>query len=71
MLVFPADLTPVKGVAQIGTHEAAWFLALRAIGLDAARASTLAFATHAVLFAIMVVGLGVGLLLHATRPRAR
>jgi len=34
LLIFPINLLPIKGVANFGTHEAAWFIALVIAGVS-------------------------------------
>ncbi|MDH5638153.1 MAG: hypothetical protein OEZ04_06645, partial [Nitrospinota bacterium] len=46
---FSVNLLPVKGVANFGTHETAWFIALRAFGVDPSMAALLGFGSHAVI----------------------
>jgi uncharacterized protein (TIRG00374 family) len=52
VLVFPMDLLPVRGVANLGTHEAIWFLALTAIGMPGTNAATLAVGSHILIFIV-------------------
>lgn len=37
---------PVRGVANLGSHEAGWFFALRILQVDATSAAVLSFGTH-------------------------
>jgi uncharacterized protein (TIRG00374 family) len=61
ILVFPVDLTPVKGVANFGTHEGVWFLALQVLGLEPARAATLSFASHILILVTLLTSVTVGM----------
>jgi uncharacterized membrane protein YbhN (UPF0104 family) len=60
VLVFPVDLTPVKGAANFGTHEGVWFVALRVLGVEAQRAAALSFATHLLILATLLASVAVG-----------
>ncbi|MDH5510342.1 MAG: flippase-like domain-containing protein, partial [Nitrospinota bacterium] len=49
LIGFSVNLLPVKGVANFGTHETAWFIALRAFGVDPSLAALLGFGSHVVI----------------------
>jgi uncharacterized protein (TIRG00374 family) len=53
LMLLPIQLLPVKGVANFGTHELPWFVALQLLGLNASDAAVLGFGTH-ILFLIIV-----------------
>ena len=56
--LFPISLLPIRGIANLGTHEATWVAALVALGLSLKEATTLAFSSHILfLSAILVFGL--------------
>ncbi len=58
ILVFPVNILPVKGVANIGTHETAWFISLVLLGYEDTMAANIAFGSHALmLFIILCVGM--------------
>lgn len=46
VMLVPFDLLPIKGIANLGTHEAAWVLALMLIGVGQNEATVLAFGSH-------------------------
>ena len=54
ILVFPVNLLPIKGVANIGTFEAAWFLSLTLLGFSDSLAADIAFGSHAVQLLIVI-----------------
>lgn len=54
--IIPTDLLPVKGIANLGTYEAAWFAILIAFGFSAQDAALIAFGTHAVIFLLRIAG---------------
>lgn len=62
ILVFPVNLLPIKGVANIGTHEAAWFISLMLLDFDETLAANIAISSHA-LFLTTTICLGLTLLL--------
>lgn len=39
-------ILPVRGVGNLGSHEAGWFFALRILQVDTSRAAVLSFGTH-------------------------
>ena len=56
--LFPVSLLPIRGVANLGTHEATWVAVLVALGMSLKEATTLAFSSHILfLSAILVFGL--------------
>jgi uncharacterized membrane protein YbhN (UPF0104 family) len=63
VLVLPISFLPVQGIASIGTHEAAWFLALNFLGVEPGRAAILAVGSHALMLISVVVLLALGLAL--------
>lgn len=64
VLLLPVSLLPLRGFADLGTHEASWVIALALLGRDMQNASALAVGSHALfisyvlgLFAIGLIGL--------------
>ena len=55
LLAFPVNILPIKGVANVGTHEAVWFIALRLVDVEADVAAAVSFGSHALF--LVVVGL--------------
>jgi len=55
LIGFSVNLLPVKGVANFGTHETAWFIALRAFGADASLAAMLGFGSHIVILVMHAI----------------
>jgi uncharacterized membrane protein YbhN (UPF0104 family) len=53
LLIFPMNILPVKGVANLGTHEAAWFIALSLLGMSPGDSATLAFGSHLIFFIVI------------------
>lgn len=51
VLVVPVQLLPVRGFADLGTHEAAWFAAATIVGLTSSAAAVVAIGTHILAFA--------------------
>lgn len=49
-IVFPLGLLPIRGIADIGTFEAAWFIALTILGLSSSQAASIAVGTHILVF---------------------
>jgi len=64
LLLWVVSVLPVRGVANLGTHEGGWVMGLLALGYAREEAIRLALGTHVVFFAIAAsVGLiGLGLL---------
>ena len=58
MIQFPMDLLPLKGVANFGTHETAWFFILNLIG-QGAKATYASFSSH---FALLIISYSTGLI---------
>lgn len=62
LMLFPIRLMPIKGVANFGTHEAGWFIALVLLEVPSSQAATLAFGSHilflAGLFIVALLPLG-------------
>lgn len=50
LLLITVNLLPVKGIADVGTHEAAWFISLRILGVGSEDAAILAFGSHVLVF---------------------
>lgn len=61
VLLFPMNLLPIRGVANLGTHEAAWFIGLSLVGVARERAAVLAVGSHLLIFVAVGVCLLVGL----------
>lgn len=60
-MLVPISSIPLKGFADIGTHEAAWYLLLRMLGFGTDAAATAAFGSHAVFLLAVLVTLAIGL----------
>jgi uncharacterized protein (TIRG00374 family) len=71
VLVLPISFLPVQGIASIGTHEAAWFLALNFLGVEPGRAAILAVGSHALMLISVVVLLALGLGLRLICKKAK
>jgi uncharacterized protein (TIRG00374 family) len=54
LLILPINLLPIKGIGNFGTHEAAWFVALRILDLSTADSALLGFGSH-ILFLVVIV----------------
>jgi uncharacterized protein (TIRG00374 family) len=54
LLILPINLLPIKGIGNFGTHEAAWFVALRILGLPTADSALLGFGSH-ILFLVVII----------------
>jgi hypothetical protein len=68
VLVFPVDLTPVKGAANFGTHEGVWFVALRVLGVEAGAAAALSFAKHLLMLVTLLASVAIGAVWLAAAP---
>jgi len=51
LLLVPIQVLPIRGFADLGTHEAAWMLGAVAVGITASKAAELALGTHLLAFA--------------------
>jgi len=69
IFVIPTELLPVKGVANIGTFEAAWFVVLTFLGYDGEVAMAIAIGCHLVTIAMQFIGAGIGALVLSARAR--
>lgn len=73
VLLFPMNLLPIRGVANLGTHEAAWFIGLSVVGVAREQAAVLAVGSHVLIFmavgACLIVALG-GLALERVAAQA-
>jgi uncharacterized membrane protein YbhN (UPF0104 family) len=60
-VVVPMNMLPIRGVANIGTHELVWIAALVLVGIPVADSSLLAIGTHAMMlltaFSLLFLGL--------------
>jgi hypothetical protein len=54
ILLFPADLLPIRGLANFGTHEAAWFVILNLLGVSREQAANLAISSHLLMLAVIL-----------------
>lgn len=71
LFLWVVSILPIRGVANLGTHEGGWVLGLVALGYAREEAIRLAFGTHAIFF-VIAVSLGVfGLALLATTSRVK
>ncbi len=61
ILLFPIQLVPIKGIADLGTLEGSWFLCLRIIGLSVHDAVLLGFGAHVLFMLVYLLSLIVGL----------
>lgn len=50
LVVVPIQLLPIRGVADLGTHEAGWYAAASLVGLAAGDAALVALGTHMLAF---------------------
>lgn len=50
ILLVPIQLLPVRGLADLGTHEAGWFVGAALVGLSGTAAAELAIGTHLLAF---------------------
>jgi uncharacterized protein (TIRG00374 family) len=58
IIMIPMTILPVQGLANIGTHEAGWVLALSMFGQSAATALIIAVGSHVLLlFFVLIIGL--------------
>lgn len=71
VFVFPLNLLPFKGIANLGSYEAAWFLALTIIGMGSTEAANLAFASHIIFFGIVAVTAVIPSLAWLSAPKSR
>lgn len=55
LIGFTVNLLPVKGVANLGTHEIAWFVALKMFGMDPSSAAALGFGSHILILAALIM----------------
>lgn len=55
IILIPLTLIPVQGIANLGTHEAAWVAAFTMFGYSLESALTIAVTSHVVMFAMFVV----------------
>lgn len=55
IVIFPISLLPVRGLANFGTHEAAWIAALLAIDMEFDKAAMLAFGSHMVFLLVFII----------------
>jgi hypothetical protein len=70
IVIVALRLLPVQGVADLGTHEAAWFAAASLAGLGASGAAALAIGTHMLVFLALTAYLVIGLVIvGCERPR--
>jgi uncharacterized membrane protein YbhN (UPF0104 family) len=70
ILIIPIRLLPLHGVADLGSHEAAWFAGATIAGLGASAAAALAVATHVLVFVALAGYAAVaGLIMYAERRR--
>ncbi|MEW6139812.1 MAG: hypothetical protein AB1733_16440 [Thermodesulfobacteriota bacterium] len=53
--LIPFSLLPIRGIANIGNHEATWFLVLKLLGTPNADAAALAFGSHVLLLLVSTV----------------
>jgi len=60
IILVPLTLLPVQGVANIGTHEAAWVAAFSLFGEPLETSLRIAVTTHVVLFVFVLILGGVG-----------
>ena len=70
MFLVPMTLLPVQGLANVGTHEAAWIAAFAIFGYPMSESLSIAVTSHVVLFVLVVALDAVGSLLLATGPVA-
>jgi Lysylphosphatidylglycerol synthase TM region len=54
ILLFLADAVPIRGLLNIGSHHAAWFVILNSLGVGSAEAAAIAFGSHIVFMAVTV-----------------
>lgn len=57
LILLPINVLPVKGIGNFGTHEAAWFIGLTALGLSAGDAALLGFGSHVVVLLVQATTL--------------
>jgi uncharacterized protein (TIRG00374 family) len=55
LIIIPLTLIPVQGIANVGTHEAAWVAAFTMFGYSLESALTIAVTSHVVMFAMFVL----------------
>lgn len=55
LILIPLTLIPVQGIANVGTHEAAWIAAFTMFGYSFESALTVAVTSHVVMFAMFVL----------------
>lgn len=68
MFLVPLTLLPVQGLANLGTHEAAWTGALAVFGYPVSASLGIAVTSHVVLFVLVVAVGALGALLLAASP---
>ena len=68
ILVFPVNLLPIKGVANIGTHEAAWFLSLILLGFEDSLSASIAFGSHVLMLGVLIILGFIVTIIHFTTP---
>ena len=60
-MLLPVRTIPLRGIADFGTHEAAWFFLLRLLGEGSGQAATTAFGSHALILLAVAVTFMIGL----------
>jgi len=71
VFMVPMALFPIQGVANIGTHEAAWTAAFAVFGYAIDTSLTVAVTTHVVLFILVLLQGGAGLILISASSATR
>ena len=70
LLIFPINLLPIKGVANLGTHEAAWFISMQILGMDPGPAAVLAFGSHILFLVISCLTLAIPVMVYGLQGLA-
>ena len=52
ILIFPFNLLPIRGVANLGVHEATWFTVLSLLGVEHSLAASVSIASHVLILMI-------------------
>lgn len=60
-MLVPVGSIPIKGIADFGTHEAAWYVLLRLLNLGSEEAANVAFGSHALILMSVGVTFTIGL----------
>lgn len=55
LIIVPLTLIPIQGIANVGTHEAAWVAAFTMFGYSLESSLTIAVTSHMVMFAMFVL----------------